>query len=65
MLQVRLRRYRCPDCCSVWRQATSTTAAPRAGLAVALNAANDAFLATGQQLLINDSPALTGPASSA
>ena len=80
MLQVRVRRYRCPDCRSVWRQDTSAAAEPRAvlsrhaalwalkgvvidrlsvariaaGLAVAWNTANDAILATGQELLIND-----------
>ena len=79
MLQVRVRRYRCPDCRSVWRQDTSAAAEPRAvlsrhaalwalkgvvidrlsvariaaGLAVAWNTANDAILATGQELLIN------------
>jgi transposase len=31
-LQVRVRRYRCPDCRSVWRQDTSTAAEPRAVL---------------------------------
>ena len=76
MLQVRVRRYRCPDCRSVWRQDTSAAAEPRAvlsrhaalwalkgvvidrlsvariaaGLAVAWNTANDAILATGQEL---------------
>ncbi|QUL78740.1 transposase family protein [Brevibacterium sp. SMBL_HHYL_HB1] len=85
-LQVRVRRYRCPDCRSVWRQDTSTAAEPRAvlsrhaalwalkgvvidrlsvariatGLAVAWNTANDAILATGQQLLINDPTRLDG-----
>ena len=80
MLQVRVRRYRCPNCRSVWRQDTSAAAEPRAvlsrhaalwalkgvvidrlsvariaaGLAVAWNTANDAILATGQELLIND-----------
>ena len=29
MLQVRVRRYRCPDCRSVWRQDTSAAAEPR------------------------------------
>lgn len=32
MLQVRVRRYRCSDCCSVWRQDTTTVAASRARL---------------------------------
>ena len=32
MLQVRVRRYRCPDCRSVWRQDTTAAAEPRAVL---------------------------------
>lgn len=32
MLQVRVRRYRCSDCCHVWRQDTTTVAAARAKL---------------------------------
>src|SRR5690606_9443811 len=32
ILQVRVRRYRCPDCCTVWRQDTTTAAAPRTKL---------------------------------
>lgn len=86
VLQVRVRRYRCPDCCSVWRQDTTAAAEPRAvlsrhaalwalkgvvidrlsvariaaGLAVAWNTANDAILATGQDLLINDPTRLDG-----
>ncbi|MCT1608101.1 transposase family protein, partial [Nesterenkonia massiliensis] len=31
-LWVRVRRYRCPDCARVWRQDTSTAAAPRTKL---------------------------------
>ena len=80
MLQVRVRRYRCPDCRSVWRQDTSAAAEPRAvlsrhaalwalkgvvidrlsvariaaGLAVAWNTANDAVLAEGTRVLIDD-----------
>ena len=80
MLRVRVRRYRCPDCRSVWRQDTTAAAEPRAvlsrhaalwalkgvvidrlsvariaaGVDVAWNTANNAILATGQQLLIND-----------
>jgi transposase len=32
MLQVRVRRYRCPDCHRVWRQDTTSAAEPRAKL---------------------------------
>ena len=32
MLQVRVRRYRCGDCCRVWRQDTTTAAAARTKL---------------------------------
>ena len=32
MLQVRVRRYRCPDCCTVWRQDTTAAAASRTKL---------------------------------
>lgn len=32
MPQVRLRRYRCPDCCTVWRQDTTATAGSRTKL---------------------------------
>lgn len=32
MLQVRVRRYRCADCCTVWRQDTTTAAAARTKL---------------------------------
>lgn len=86
ILQVRVRRYRCPDCRSVWRQHTSAAVEPRAvlsrhaalwalkgvvidrlsvarvaaGLAVAWNTANDAILAAGQKLLINDSTRFDG-----
>ena len=31
-LQVRVRRYRCPDCCTVWRQDTTAAAASRTKL---------------------------------
>ena len=32
MLQVRVRRYRCPDCCTVWRQDIAAAAASRTKL---------------------------------
>ncbi|GAA1288632.1 hypothetical protein GCM10009590_14650 [Brachybacterium alimentarium] len=32
MLRVRVRRYRCVDCCTVWRQDTTTVAAARTKL---------------------------------
>ena len=32
MLRVRVRRYRCVDCCTVWRQGTTTVAAARTKL---------------------------------
>lgn len=79
-LRLRVRRYRCPDCRTVWRQDTTAAAAPRsklsrhavlwalksvvidrlsitrvaAGLGVAWNTANDAVLAAGRELLIDD-----------
>lgn len=75
-----MRRYKCSECGHVWRQDTSTAAAPRAkltkrglrwalegivvqhlsvarvaeALAVAWNTANDAVLAEGKRLLIDD-----------
>lgn len=80
MLEVRVRRYRCTGCGHVWRQDTSSAAAPRAklsrhavlwalksvmvdrlliasvaaGLGTSWHTANDAVLAAGRQLLIND-----------
>ncbi|WP_344744968.1 ISL3 family transposase, partial [Nesterenkonia aethiopica] len=79
-LWVRVRRYRCTDCARVWRQDTSTAAAPRtklsrhavlwalksvvidrmsiarvaAALAASWHTVNDAVLAAGRQLLIED-----------
>jgi transposase len=80
MLEVVVRRYRCPDCGHVWRQDTSAAAEPRAklsrrglrwalegivvqhltvarvaeGLGVAWNTANNAVLAEGKRVLIDD-----------
>ena len=80
VLEVNVRRYRCADCCHVWRQETSRAAEPKArlsrrglrwalegivvqhltvarvaeGLAVSWNTANDAVLAEGKRVLIND-----------
>jgi transposase len=80
ILLVRVRRYRCPGCGHVWRQDTSTAAAPRAklsrhavlwalkslvsdrlsiariaaGLAAAWHIVDDAVLAVGRELLIDD-----------
>lgn len=48
-LQVRLRRYQCTECGHVWRQDLTRTAL----LGVAWNTANDAVLAEGQRLLID------------
>jgi transposase-like protein len=79
-LEVTVRRYRCTGCGHVWRQDTSTAAAPRAklsrralrwaleaivcqhltvarvaeGLGVSWNTANDAVLAEGRRVLIED-----------
>ena len=79
-LWVRVRRYRCTDCARVWRQDTSTAAAPRAklsrhavlwalksvvidrmsisrvaaALASSWHTVNDAVLAAGRHLLIED-----------
>ena len=80
VLQIVVRRYRCPGCGHVWRQDTSRAAEARAklsrrglrwaleamvvqhltvarvaeGLDVAWNTANDAVLAEGKRVLIND-----------
>jgi transposase len=80
VLEVAVRRYRCADCCHVWRQDTTKAAEPKAklsrrglrwalegivvqhltvarlaeGLAVSWNTANDAVLAEGERVLIND-----------
>ncbi|HAM45932.1 MAG TPA: ISL3 family transposase [Propionibacteriaceae bacterium] len=80
VLEVSVRRYRCADCCHVWRQDTTKAAEPKAklsrrglrwalegivvqhltvariaeGLAVSWNTANDAVLAEGKRVLIND-----------
>jgi len=80
VLEVSVRRYRCADCCHVWRQDTTKTAEPKArlsrrglrwalegivvqhltvariaeGLAVSWNTANDAVLAEGKRVLINN-----------
>jgi len=79
-LLVTVRRYRCTGCGHVWRQDTSSAAAPRAklsrrglrwaleaivcqhltvarvaeGLAVSWNTANDAVLAQGRRVLVED-----------
>jgi transposase len=79
-LMVSVRRYRCAGCGHVWRQATTSAAAPRAklsrralawalqaivcqhltvarvadALAVSWNTANDAVLAEGRRVLIED-----------
>jgi len=79
-LLVTVRRYRCTGCGHVWRQDTSSAAAPRAklsrrglrwaleaivcqhltvarvaeGLAVSWNTANDAVLAEGRRVLVED-----------
>ena len=86
ILALRVRRYRCTGCGHVWRQDTSSAAAPRAKLSchavlwalksvvidrcsiarVAANlgtswhTVNDAVLAAGRQLLINDPTRLDG-----
>ena len=80
VLEVTLRRYRCADCCRVWRQDMTKAAEPKArlsrrglrwalegivvqhltvarlaeGLAVSWNTANDAVLAEGKRVLINN-----------
>ena len=80
VLWVRVRRYRCADCGIVWRQDTTTAAAPRAklsrhavlwalksvvidrmsiarvaaALACSWHTVNDAVLAAGRDLLIED-----------
>jgi transposase len=86
ILHVRVRRYRCIGCGHVWRQDTSSAAAPRAklsrhavlwalksvvtdrlsiarvaaGLGVTWHTVNDAVLAAGRQLLIDDPHRLDG-----
>lgn len=80
VLEVLVRRYRCADCCHVWRQDMTKAAEPKArlsrrglrwalegiviqhltvariaeGLAVSWNTANDAVLAEGKRVLINN-----------
>jgi transposase len=80
VLEVTVRRYRCPGCGHVWRQDTTAAAAPRAkvsrrglrwalealvcqhlsvariaeALAVSWDTANDAVLAEGRRVLIDD-----------
>lgn len=86
ILWIRVRRYRCPECQRVWRQDTSSAAAPRArlsrhavlwalkslvidrmsiariaaALASSWHTVNDAVLAAGRQLLINDPTRFNG-----
>ncbi|MDT0262480.1 ISL3 family transposase [Jatrophihabitans lederbergiae] len=86
ILVVRVRRYRCTGCGHVWRQDTSSAAAPRAklsrhavlwalksvvldrlsiarvaaGLGASWHTVNDAVLAAGRALLINDPHRLDG-----
>ncbi|MDT3318146.1 ISL3 family transposase [Microbacterium sp. KSW4-11] len=85
-LEVVVRRYKCSGCGHVWRQDTSSAAAPRAkltraglrwalegivvqhltiarvaeGLGVAWNTANDAVLAEGRRVLIDDDKRFDG-----
>jgi len=86
VLDVTIRRYRCAGCGHVWRQDTSSAAAPRSklsraavlwalksvvidrlsiarvaeGLGASWHTANDAVLAAGRQLLIEDPTRLHG-----
>ena len=50
-LLVTIRRYRCTGCGHVWRQDTSRVAE---GLGVSWTTANDAVLAEGRRVLIQD-----------
>ena len=48
---ITIRRYRCTGCGHVWRQDTSRVAE---GLGVSWTTANDAVLAEGRRVLIQD-----------
>ena len=73
-LLVTVRRYQCSGCGHVWRQDTSHAAEPRArsstspspgsrgALAVSWNTANDAVLAEGRRILLDDPDRFEGVA---